>query len=152
MAFTVSKDRNEKGFGCVNKDNVIYIGNGSTESTISADTKSTSSVVSSDTPNIGWGQRYTLKELEITTGGFLTENVVGEGGYGIVYKGILQENSVVAVKNLLTRKVERAFASREKDGAPETKLTSNFGENSNNVKGTNSSVKGFNFRNECIIS
>ncbi|KAF5206660.1 ATPase E1-E2 type family protein / haloacid dehalogenase-like hydrolase family protein, partial [Thalictrum thalictroides] len=37
--------------------------------------------------------------------------------------------------------VERAFASRKMDGAPETKLTSNFGENSNNVKGTNSSVK-----------
>ncbi|KAF5201907.1 Inactive protein kinase [Thalictrum thalictroides] len=104
MDFTVNKERDEKGFGCVNKDNVIYIGSGSTESTISADTKSTSSVVSSDTPNIGWGQWYTLKELEIATGGFSTENVVGEGGYGIVYRGILPDNSVVAVKNLLNQK------------------------------------------------
>ncbi|PIA52632.1 hypothetical protein AQUCO_01000482v1 [Aquilegia coerulea] len=104
IAFTVNKERNEKGFGCVNEDNVIYIGSGSAESTISGDTKSTSSVVSSDMPNIGWGQWYTLKELEVATGGFSMENVIGEGGYGIVYRGILPDNSVVAVKNLLNQK------------------------------------------------
>ncbi|CAA7393682.1 unnamed protein product [Spirodela intermedia] len=51
--------------------------------------------------NIGWGRWYTLAELEAATGCFRRENVVGEGGYGIVYKGILPDSSVVAVKNLL---------------------------------------------------
>lgn len=32
------------------------------------------------------------------------ENVIGEGGYGIVYHGILQDNTQVAVKNLLNNR------------------------------------------------
>lgn len=61
--------------------------------------------------NIGWGRWYGLKELEIATRGFSGENVIGEGGYGIVYRGVLQDGSVVAVKNLLNNKgqAEREF-------------------------------------------
>ncbi|PIA40552.1 hypothetical protein AQUCO_02500336v1 [Aquilegia coerulea] len=47
--------------------------------------------------------------------------------------------------------VERAIARRKKDGAPET-LTSKFEENNSDVKGSNSSVKGFNFRDERIMN
>ncbi|VVA35676.1 PREDICTED: probable [Prunus dulcis] len=54
--------------------------------------------------NIGWGRWYSLKELEIATRGFSPENVIGEGGYGVVFRGILQDGSVVAVKNLLNNK------------------------------------------------
>uniref|UniRef100_A0A1D1Z7C0 non-specific serine/threonine protein kinase n=1 Tax=Anthurium amnicola TaxID=1678845 RepID=A0A1D1Z7C0_9ARAE len=54
--------------------------------------------------NIGWGRWYTLAELHSATGGFGRENVVGEGGYGIVYRGVLPDSSVVAVKNLLDNK------------------------------------------------
>nr|XP_017188572.1 probable receptor-like serine/threonine-protein kinase At4g34500 isoform X1 [Malus domestica] len=54
--------------------------------------------------NIGWGRWYSLKELEIATRGFSPENVIGEGGYAIVYRGALQDGSVVAVKNLLNNK------------------------------------------------
>ncbi|XP_022972437.1 probable receptor-like serine/threonine-protein kinase At4g34500 [Cucurbita maxima] len=54
--------------------------------------------------NLGWGRWYTLKELEIATNGFLEENVIGEGGYGIVYRGVSPDGSVVAVKNLLNNK------------------------------------------------
>ncbi|CAL9001812.1 unnamed protein product, partial [Prunus brigantina] len=32
------------------------------------------------------------------------ENVIGEGGYGIVYRGIFEDNHMVAVKNLLNNK------------------------------------------------
>lgn len=58
----------------------------------------------SDVQNIGWGRWYSLKELEIATRGFSQENVIGEGGYGVVYRGALQDGSVVAVKNLLNNK------------------------------------------------
>ncbi|KAL2939426.1 hypothetical protein RDABS01_007830 [Bienertia sinuspersici] len=69
------------------------------------------SVVSSEVPNIGWGRWYSLRELEIATRGFSDENVIGEGGYGIVYKGVLEDGSFVAVKNLLNNKgqAEREF-------------------------------------------
>ncbi|KAL6209619.1 hypothetical protein ACLB2K_020559 [Fragaria x ananassa] len=52
----------------------------------------------------GWGRWYSLKELEDATRGFSLENVIGEGGYGVVYRGALQDGSVVAVKNLLNNK------------------------------------------------
>lgn len=54
--------------------------------------------------NIGWGRWYTLRELEIATQGFTEENVIGEGGYGVVYRGVLPDGSVAAVKNLLNKK------------------------------------------------
>lgn len=54
--------------------------------------------------HLGWGHWYTLRELEASTNSFAAENVVGEGGYGIVYHGILEDNSQVAVKNLLNNR------------------------------------------------
>ncbi|XP_058780872.1 probable receptor-like serine/threonine-protein kinase At4g34500 [Vicia villosa] len=59
---------------------------------------------SSSSENIGWGRWYGLKELENATDGFSEGNVIGEGGYGIVFRGILHDGSVVAVKNLLNNK------------------------------------------------
>jgi hypothetical protein len=41
--------------------------------------------------------------VEIATRGFSEGNVIGEGGYGVVYRGVLQD-SVVAVKNLHNNK------------------------------------------------
>ena len=60
--------------------------------------------VSVESPNIGWGRWYSLKELEVATDGFAEANMIGEGGYGIVYRGALHDGSVVAVKNLLNNK------------------------------------------------
>lgn len=57
-----------------------------------------------ESPNIGWGRWYSLRELETATQGFAEGNVIGEGGYGIVYRGNLLDGSVVAVKNLLNNK------------------------------------------------
>ncbi|KAH7664430.1 Non-specific serine/threonine protein kinase protein [Dioscorea alata] len=61
--------------------------------------------------HLGWGHWYTLRELEEATGGLAEENIIGEGGYGIVYRGILQDNTMIAVKNLLNNKgqAEREF-------------------------------------------
>lgn len=54
--------------------------------------------------HLGWGHWYTLRELEVSTNGFADENVIGEGGYGIVYRGVLEDNTVVAIKNLLNNR------------------------------------------------
>ncbi|XAR61907.1 Non-specific serine/threonine protein kinase [Bertholletia excelsa] len=54
--------------------------------------------------HLGWGHWYTLRELEESTNGFCDENVIGEGGYGIVYRGVLEDNTRVAVKNLLNNR------------------------------------------------
>lgn len=54
--------------------------------------------------HLGWGHWYTLRELEIATNFFADENVIGEGGYGIVYRGVMEDSSNVAVKNLLNNR------------------------------------------------
>ncbi|KAI7758411.1 hypothetical protein M8C21_013099 [Ambrosia artemisiifolia] len=61
--------------------------------------------------HLGWGRWYTLRELEAATNGLADENVIGEGGYGIVYSGVLGDNTRVAVKNLLNNRgqAEREF-------------------------------------------
>jgi len=54
--------------------------------------------------HLGWGHWYTLKELEDATCMFADEKVIGEGGYGIVYHGVLEGGVQVAVKNLLNNR------------------------------------------------
>ncbi|KAL6557186.1 hypothetical protein OROMI_017536 [Orobanche minor] len=54
--------------------------------------------------HLGWGRWYTLRELEAASNGLSDENVIGEGGYGIVYYGVLADNTRVAIKNLLNNK------------------------------------------------
>ena len=52
----------------------------------------------------GGGIVYTLRELEDATDGFADENVIGQGGYGIVYRGVVADGTQVAVKNLLNNR------------------------------------------------
>ncbi|KAG6402682.1 hypothetical protein SASPL_134884 [Salvia splendens] len=54
--------------------------------------------------HLGWGRWYTLRELEAASNGLADENVIGEGGYGIVYYGVLADNTKIAIKNLLNNK------------------------------------------------
>lgn len=63
---------------------------------------STSSLMSGlpEVSHLGWGNWFTLRDLEIATDYFAKENILGEGGYGIVYKGQLTNGTTVAVKNL----------------------------------------------------
>lgn len=77
------------------------IGNsGSNESSLSGTTTS----AARGGEGMGWGRWYSLREMETATGGFAEGNVIGEGGYGVVYRGVLGDGSVVAVKNLLNNK------------------------------------------------
>ncbi|PIA37944.1 hypothetical protein AQUCO_02900061v1 [Aquilegia coerulea] len=51
--------------------------------------------------HLGWGHWFTLRDLEIATNRFSKENILGEGGYGVVYHGHLINGNPVAVKKLL---------------------------------------------------
>ncbi|GLT94037.1 hypothetical protein SLE2022_118000 [Rubroshorea leprosula] len=51
--------------------------------------------------HLGWGHWFTLRDLEFATHHFSAENVLGEGGYGVVYRGRLINGTEVAVKKLL---------------------------------------------------
>lgn len=51
--------------------------------------------------HLGWGHWFTLRDLELATNRFSKENILGEGGYGVVYRGQLINGTQVAVKKLL---------------------------------------------------
>lgn len=51
--------------------------------------------------HLGWGHWFTLRDLELATNRFSKENVLGEGGYGVVYQGQLINGTPVAVKKIL---------------------------------------------------
>ncbi|KAF2324054.1 hypothetical protein GH714_006395 [Hevea brasiliensis] len=51
--------------------------------------------------HLGWGHWFTLRDLELATNRFSKENVLGEGGYGVVYQGHLINGTPVAVKKIL---------------------------------------------------
>ena len=51
--------------------------------------------------HLGWGHWFTLRDLQLATNRFSAENVIGEGGYGVVYRGVLINGTEVAVKKLL---------------------------------------------------
>ncbi|KAJ8486178.1 hypothetical protein OPV22_018663 [Ensete ventricosum] len=54
-----------------------------------------------ESSHLGWGHWFTLRDLELATNRFSKENVLGEGGYGVVYRGRLINGTDVAVKKLL---------------------------------------------------
>lgn len=56
-------------------------------------------------------QVFTYKEVEIATNRFSETNVIGNGGYGVVYKGVLSDGTLAAIKLLQRegKQGERAF-------------------------------------------
>jgi len=51
--------------------------------------------------HLGWGHWFTLRDLELATYRFAKNIIIGEGGYGVVYRGQLINGNLVAVKKLL---------------------------------------------------
>ncbi|MCL7044859.1 hypothetical protein MKW94_017833 [Papaver nudicaule] len=51
---------------------------------------------------IAFGQlkQFAWRELQVATDGFSEKNVLGQGGFGKVYKGVLADNTKIAVKRL----------------------------------------------------
>eukprot|EP00249_Psilotum_nudum_P002504 c15577_g1_i1 orf=1-1215(-) len=58
-----------------------------------------------------WGHWYALQDLEVATDCFSEVNILGRGGYGIVYRGQLPNGTLIAVKKLLNKRgqAEREF-------------------------------------------
>jgi hypothetical protein len=54
--------------------------------------------------DLGWGQWYTSQEIKLATNDFADNMLLGEGGYGVVYRGQLPNGTLVAVKNLRNNK------------------------------------------------
>ncbi|XP_047154576.1 probable LRR receptor-like serine/threonine-protein kinase At5g45780 isoform X2 [Vigna umbellata] len=50
--------------------------------------------------DIGHLKRFSFRELQIATGSFNSKNILGQGGFGVVYKGCLANKMLVAVKRL----------------------------------------------------
>ncbi|KAG5398443.1 hypothetical protein IGI04_020257 [Brassica rapa subsp. trilocularis] len=56
--------------------------------------------------HIGWGHWFTLRDLQVATNHFSKENIIGDGGYGVVYHGTLTNKTPVAVKKLLNNPIK----------------------------------------------
>ncbi|KAL5992439.1 hypothetical protein ACLOJK_013357 [Asimina triloba] len=59
-------------------------------------------VAGEDDRRIAFGQlkRFAWRELQLATENFNEKNVLGQGGFGKVYKGVLPDNTKIAVKRL----------------------------------------------------
>jgi hypothetical protein len=47
--------------------------------------------------------------MQAATHGFSDSLILGQGGYGVVYKGLLPDGSIIAVKNLLLNPAHHRF-------------------------------------------
>ncbi|KAI4372522.1 hypothetical protein MLD38_010742 [Melastoma candidum] len=99
-AFTGSKNEDDisqsESFINLEKDNTI--GSRSSSHTIAAPSPL---LGLPEFSHLGWGHWFTLRDLEIATDRFSEANIIGEGGYGIVYRGNLINGTPVAIKKLL---------------------------------------------------
>ncbi|KAL8108201.1 hypothetical protein AgCh_024589 [Apium graveolens] len=50
--------------------------------------------------DIGHIKRFSFRELQTATSNFNSKNILGQGGFGVVYKGYLANRTIVAVKRL----------------------------------------------------
>ncbi|CAH8328283.1 unnamed protein product [Eruca vesicaria subsp. sativa] len=62
-------------------------------------------------PKKGFVQSFDYKTLEKATGGFKDSNLVGRGGFGLVYKASLDNHTLVAVKKIenVSQEAKREF-------------------------------------------
>ncbi|KAG0593424.1 hypothetical protein KC19_1G328800 [Ceratodon purpureus] len=71
------------------------------------------SLCGQQSPDFGKVKRFTFKELQDATDNFSGERYLAEGGYGSVYKGVLKEGQLVAVKQhkLVSSQSDEQFAA-----------------------------------------
>lgn len=88
---------------------------------------------------------FTLSELEKATDKFSSKRILGEGGFGRVYFGILEDGNEVAVK-LLTRD-NRDNQNRDREFIAEVEMLSRL-HHRNLVKLIGICIEG---RNRCLV-
>ncbi|KAK3019165.1 LOW QUALITY PROTEIN: hypothetical protein RJ639_004714 [Escallonia herrerae] len=69
--------------------------------------------------------KLSYAELHKATDGFSSTNLIGEGSYGIVYKGILASNGQIVAVKVLNLEQHRADRKEEKDGSTNTQENMN---------------------------
>lgn len=64
-------------------------------------------------------QVFTYKELEMATEKFNEGNVIGSGGFGVVYRGVLSDGTLAAIKmlHIVGKHGERAFRVEVSQGS-----------------------------------
>uniref|UniRef100_A0A7N0TF87 non-specific serine/threonine protein kinase n=1 Tax=Kalanchoe fedtschenkoi TaxID=63787 RepID=A0A7N0TF87_KALFE len=111
----MSKSKNEEdssksgSFHNVDKDDTHNSGEEGSSGKVFVHKPSSSHPITAPSPlvglpefsHLGWGHWFTLRDLELATNRFSKDNVLGEGGYGVVYRGELINGNPVAVKKLL---------------------------------------------------
>ncbi|XP_010914767.1 probable receptor-like protein kinase At5g18500 [Elaeis guineensis] len=103
------ENSNSGSFHYVEKDCGSQSGEEGSSGTVAVYRQSSSYPITAPSPltglpefsHLGWGHWFTLRDLELATNRFSRENVLGEGGYGVVYRGQLINGTPVAVKKLL---------------------------------------------------
>ncbi|KAD7116773.1 hypothetical protein E3N88_04041 [Mikania micrantha] len=52
---------------------------------------------------------FTLRQIKAATNNFAPSNKIGEGGFGVVYKGLLSDGTIIAVKQLSSKSKQGAI-------------------------------------------
>ncbi|KAI3794379.1 hypothetical protein L1987_37010 [Smallanthus sonchifolius] len=71
-----------------------------------------------DSPKLEGAINYNYKDLQLATNNFSEKNILGKGGFGEVFKAILEDTSIVAVK-----KIEAGYAKAKAKEEFENEVT-----------------------------
>ncbi|GAU27733.1 hypothetical protein TSUD_215420 [Trifolium subterraneum] len=63
--------------------------------------------------HLGWEHWFTSRDLKLATNKFSKANIIGEGGYGVVYQGQLMNGNPVAIKKLLNNMMDKLKGNLE---------------------------------------
>ncbi|KAJ9180202.1 hypothetical protein P3X46_008478 [Hevea brasiliensis] len=111
-----NRSRSFKDNVCMNNNSCRFIAHTNITFTSSPDVKGGGCLYGSNLGHksprkYGGAQVFTYKDLEVATDRFNEANVIGSGEYGVVYRGILADGTVAAIKMLRRqgKQGERAF-------------------------------------------